>query len=188
MKHWNRGDVNSCARTDLTFKPVPDSPLARKREERARKAADKEREDQKVCAHFFGTSCRSDVGRCLQKMAVEKMASSIGSSLGGGSGNLSANDSAHHLNPFDRQTPRNFSAAEQTPALRQLSDFARPHGAMFAPGFPRTSLAGPMPTQPPTPGPGSLGSFPLGPPFQPHGPGMDQLLQYGMNMQQMQQM
>ena len=48
LRHWNRGDFNSCARTDLTFKPVPDSPLARKREERARKAAEKEREEQKV--------------------------------------------------------------------------------------------------------------------------------------------
>ena len=48
LRHWNRGEYNSCARTDLTFKPVPDSSLARKREERARKAAEREREDHKV--------------------------------------------------------------------------------------------------------------------------------------------
>lgn len=35
LRHWNRGDHNSCTRTDLTFKPVPDSKLARKREERS---------------------------------------------------------------------------------------------------------------------------------------------------------
>lgn len=48
LRHWSRGEFNSCARTDLTFKPVPDSKLARKREERARKAAEKEREEAKV--------------------------------------------------------------------------------------------------------------------------------------------
>lgn len=49
LRHWNRGEYNSCARTDLTFKPAPDSQLSRKREERARKAAEKEREEHKVC-------------------------------------------------------------------------------------------------------------------------------------------
>lgn len=48
LRHWNRGEFNSCARTDLIFKPAPDSPLSRKREERARKAAEKEREEYKV--------------------------------------------------------------------------------------------------------------------------------------------
>lgn len=48
LRHWNRGEYNSCARTDLTFKPAPESPLCRKREERARKAAEKERDDHKV--------------------------------------------------------------------------------------------------------------------------------------------
>ena len=42
LRHWFRGEYNSCARTDLTFKPVPDSRLARKREERARKAQERE--------------------------------------------------------------------------------------------------------------------------------------------------
>lgn len=39
---WNRGEGNSCSRTDMIFKPVPDSKLARKREERLRKAAERE--------------------------------------------------------------------------------------------------------------------------------------------------
>lgn len=50
LRHWNRGDFNSCTRTDLTFKPVPDSKLARKREERMRKQAEKEREDREKAA------------------------------------------------------------------------------------------------------------------------------------------
>lgn len=49
-RQWNRGEGNSCSRTDLSFKPVPDSELARKREERLRKA--NEREDAlKAAAH-----------------------------------------------------------------------------------------------------------------------------------------
>eukprot|EP00094_Tigriopus_californicus_P007403 TCALIF_07126-PA protein Name:"Similar to Rere Arginine-glutamic acid dipeptide repeats protein (Rattus norvegicus)" AED:0.09 eAED:0.09 QI:267/0.5/0.33/1/1/0.66/3/0/919 len=39
---WNRGEGNSCSRTDMIFKPVPDSKLARKREERIRKANERE--------------------------------------------------------------------------------------------------------------------------------------------------
>ena len=41
---WNRGEGNSCSRTDMVFKPVPDSKLARKREERMRKASEREAE------------------------------------------------------------------------------------------------------------------------------------------------
>ena len=62
VRHYNRGgkscllsslpstdltisatEGNSCSRTDLYFKPVPDSKLARKREERLRKLEEKER-------------------------------------------------------------------------------------------------------------------------------------------------
>lgn len=50
LRHWNRGDYNSCTRTDLTFKPVPESKLARKREERLRKQAEREREEREKAA------------------------------------------------------------------------------------------------------------------------------------------
>ena len=46
LRHWNRGEGNSCARTDLTFKPVPDSKLARRREERLRRQAERERDER----------------------------------------------------------------------------------------------------------------------------------------------
>lgn len=48
VRHIDRGDYNSCTRTDLVFKPVADSKLARKREERDRKLAEKERERRQV--------------------------------------------------------------------------------------------------------------------------------------------
>lgn len=45
---WNRGEGNSCSRTDMAFKPVPDSKLALKREERMRKASEREAEALKA--------------------------------------------------------------------------------------------------------------------------------------------
>jgi len=53
VRHIDRGDYNSCTRTDLIFKPVADSKLARKREERDRKLAEKERERRQVRRHEY---------------------------------------------------------------------------------------------------------------------------------------
>ena len=40
MKILCRGVTNSCSRCDLAFRPMPDSKLARRREERLKRAAD----------------------------------------------------------------------------------------------------------------------------------------------------
>eukprot|EP00092_Neocalanus_flemingeri_P030813 GFUD01033467.1.p1 GENE.GFUD01033467.1~~GFUD01033467.1.p1 ORF type:complete len:950 (-),score=265.55 GFUD01033467.1:432-3281(-) len=55
VRHLNRGEGNSCSRTDLYFKPVPDSKLARKREERLRKHAEKEEKDRSSSSASHGS-------------------------------------------------------------------------------------------------------------------------------------
>ena len=61
-RQWNRGEGNSCSRTDLYFKPVPDSKLDRKRQERLRKAAN-ERDDAMKAAQAQAQEQAAKVAR-----------------------------------------------------------------------------------------------------------------------------
>lgn len=99
LRHWNRGEFNSCTRTDLTFKPVPNSQLARKREERLRKQAEKEREEREKIQQRKASSSTPD-----KRETPKSSSSGEGSSL------------------YDRMQPRN---PIDTPALSRLGEYAR---------------------------------------------------------------
>lgn len=113
LRHWNRGEYNSCARTDLTFKPVPESRLARRREERARKAHERE----------------EAANRAQQRQAEQAAAAAASlsqASRGGPSpgafpaaGRQGRTGQSGPLGPSGASS--NLYGAPDTPALRQLS-------------------------------------------------------------------
>ncbi|XP_076306629.1 uncharacterized protein LOC143223083 isoform X2 [Tachypleus tridentatus] len=112
-------EFSTCARTDLIFKPVPDSKLAKKREEHVRKAANKVKEER-----FNKVKFRERIHSGESKMST-------------------SSNSADPLQfgCFERTSSRDYSDAS---TVYQLSEFAHPN-ATFSSRYPQTSVSEQLP-------------------------------------------
>ncbi len=146
IRQWNRGEGSSCSRTDLFFKPVPDSTLARKREERLRKA--KEREELKAAqnaqAHHAATAAkvpRLDLGNPFDpfRHGNPSSAGPAAPGLPGLPGMLPPGPGMAELERLDRERAASFMAAAMAANPRPALPGAA--GSPFPPGFPPPGLS-----------------------------------------------
>uniref|UniRef100_A0A673A8N2 Arginine-glutamic acid dipeptide (RE) repeats a n=1 Tax=Sphaeramia orbicularis TaxID=375764 RepID=A0A673A8N2_9TELE len=129
-KHLDRG-YNSCARTDFYFSPLPLSKLAKKREdalEKAKREAEQKAREEKEREREREKERERERER---EKEAERAAKAPSSSHEGRMGEPQMAGPAHMRPPFDGP-PTTIAAVPpyigpDTPALRTLSEYARPH-------------------------------------------------------------
>jgi len=135
VRHLNRGEGNSCGRTDLYFKPVPDSKLARKREERLRKHAEKEEKERSGSS----ASHSSHQGAGMSPSMSRRPGPSPGLNLSGHGASNTSYSSLHDRMEIDRmeKEKRERELAEHRDRENRMRDELFRRGAMRGlPGLP----------------------------------------------------